>query len=141
VGMLPLPIPGSVTTPNGWRLGIQLLAKADLPAGWRDRTKRWAAYCDAAQIGEAVLTTPQPGLRIAPLGLGGRHKALGDLFTDSKTPLALREGWPLVVDRVKEQVIWVCGLAVAEPVRVAEATKTVIALLWQPAPKESCAAM
>ena len=54
-------------------------------------------------------------MRIAPLGMGGHTRTLGNIFTDRKVPTALRAGLPVVVDAAG-RVLWLCGLAVAEGV-------------------------
>lgn len=89
----------------------------------------WQVEFDAEAAGELFLTTPQPGMRVAPLGMGGRHKRLGDLFTDHKIPRGLRAGWPIVVNKQGE-VVWVCGLCLAETVRLRPATRQRIMLAW-----------
>jgi tRNA(Ile)-lysidine synthetase-like protein len=105
-----------------------LLAPDELPPDWNRRGQPWRAFFDADQTRAAVLATPQPGLRIAPLGLGGR-RSVGDLFTDHKTPVALRAGWPLV--QSGDDVVWVCGLAVGHPARVGASTRRVRMLAWR----------
>jgi tRNA(Ile)-lysidine synthase len=141
VGAVPLPTTGCVVLPGGWQLVIRRLSPADLPDQWQTTHQPWTLFCDAAQLGEAALTTPQAGQRIAPLGMGGRRKTVGDLFTDHKTPLALRAGWPVIVDRANDQVLWVCGLALAEAVRIGEATSEVVVFEWQERRGARCAAM
>jgi tRNA(Ile)-lysidine synthase len=131
---LPLPIPlGGEMVAAGWRLWSAVCAIGDLPADWRIH-KPWRAFLDARQTQTLWLTTPaklnRPGVAIAPLGLAGRHKTLGDLFTDHKTPVALRPGWPLVVDETG-QVVWVCGLVVGHGARITAETSQVRMLAWR----------
>jgi tRNA(Ile)-lysidine synthase len=140
-GAAPLPQAGGVETPRGWQLQVQRLAVNQLPADWRKRSDPWAAYLDADQVGEPLLTTPRHGQQIAPLGMGGRHKAVGDLFTDAKIPPALRGGWPLILDGASQTVLWVCGLAVAHTARIAEKTATCLCLQWRHPAVEPCAPM
>lgn len=141
VGAVPLPQKGVIDTPGGWQLHVQWLQRDDLPSDWRQHSDSWVAYLDADQVGEPVLTTPRRGQQIAPLGMGGRHKALGDLFTDAKIPTALRAGWPLILDRTSQSVLWVCGLAVAHTARIAETTPCFLRLQWQHPAVEPCAPM
>jgi tRNA(Ile)-lysidine synthase len=131
VGSLPLSNADAVDMPGGWQLAVERMAVSELPENWRTKSQPWSAYFDAAQMEEAVLTTPRPGMRIAPLGMGGKGKTLGDLFTDDKIPVTLREGWPLIVDRRDATVHWVCGLALAERACITERTTAVVALRWQ----------
>ena len=52
---------------------------------------------------------------MAPLGMGGHTRNLGDIFTDHKITPALRPGWPLITN-AHGRVLWLCGLVVAEGV-------------------------
>jgi tRNA(Ile)-lysidine synthase len=132
IGWTPQPVPpeGAIRC-DGWELVSTLVAPADLPSGWCSRTRPWRAFLDAGQAHDLLLATPRPGLQIAPLGLGGRRRSVGDLFTDRKTPVALRAGWPLVL--AGDEVVWVCGLAPAHSARVTKTTRQVRVLEWQPA--------
>jgi tRNA(Ile)-lysidine synthase len=118
-------------THDGWQLDSHLIAPGDLPADWRSRLHPWRLFCDAEQSGELYLTTPQPGMRITPLGMDGHHRSVGDIFTDQKVAPYLRPGWPVVV-REDGTVAWLCGLAMSETVRIHAATQQVRQLLWQP---------
>jgi tRNA(Ile)-lysidine synthase len=115
----------------GWRLTCRRTPVAALPAAWRRNADPWRAYLDADAAGAPCLTTPVAGMRFAPLGMGGQTRALGDLFTDRKTPVSLRAGWPVMVDNDSGQVLWVCGIQPAHGARVAEATTTVLCLAWE----------
>jgi tRNA(Ile)-lysidine synthase len=130
---LPIPLDGELVA-AGWRLHSAVCAVGELPSGWRSKNQPWAAVLDAERAQTLWLTTPErlnrPGAVIAPLGLAGHHKTLGDLFTDHKTPVALRPGWPLVVDETG-QVVWVCGLTVGHGARITAATRQVRALAWR----------
>jgi tRNA(Ile)-lysidine synthase len=130
VGVQPIPANGELQATNGWRLASQRIPVEDLPPHWRAAAQPWEAYCDADKLQQLYLTTPEPGMRIAPLGLQGRHKTLGNLFTDQKAPFALRAGWPIVVDSQRSRIIWVCGLALAHTARITEKTQRVQWLRW-----------
>ena len=100
----PLTAPRLLTRPgtlalNGWQLHCAPVQGTLQPTPAPPRTQVWQAQIDAGAVDDLFLTTPQVGMRIAPLGMGGRHKQLGDLFTDNKIPRALRTGWPVVVDQ------------------------------------------
>ena len=137
IGLVRLPLPdqittksGQITTPNGWSLRVDKLTVDQLSVNWQPRDQPWQAYLDADQAGELVLTTPRPGLSFAPLGMLGQHKTLGDFFTDGKLPTSLRAGWPLVMDRTTDRVLWVCGLRLAHQVRITAETRCVLSLRW-----------
>lgn len=139
VGAAPLPQEGIVDTPGGWQLHVRRLSLDDLPPDWRRRSDPWVAYLDVDQVGEPVLTSPHPGQHVGPLGMGGHRKSLGDLFTDAKIPTALRGGWPLILDRASDTILWVCGLAVAHTARIAESTSQLLRLQWRHPAVKPCA--
>jgi tRNA(Ile)-lysidine synthase len=136
-----VPENGVLATPQGWTLCSERFAVADLPAEWRTQSHPWVIYCDAEQLGSLTLTTPRPGLRIASLGMGGRRQLLGDLFTNRKIPVALRAGWPLLIDTARGEVMWVCGLALADAVKITERTTKAAALHWRSQSEPRCAPM
>lgn len=115
---------------DGWRLTCKTVALADLPADWREVNDPWQVWCDAAEVAGLALTTPQQGQRFAPLGLAGRHKNIGDLFTNSKVPVELRARWPVLVDGSSGEVVWLCGLRLAHRVRIRPETERVLHLQW-----------
>jgi len=130
-GPVPLPAEGVVDAAGGWTLHCASFPVDSLPADWRSRVAPWRAFVDAAAITQPVLTAPSPGMAFAPLGMGGRHKQLGDFFTDRKVPPALRKGWPLIVDAASGRIVWVCGLAVAHEARITDGTQRVRCFEWR----------
>ncbi|MDQ3247986.1 MAG: tRNA lysidine(34) synthetase TilS [Chloroflexota bacterium] len=130
VGAFSLPAAGEVSLPDDWILRIQSLPVEQLPPDWRRPDQPWQVYLDADTVQKPVLTTPQPGMRFAPLGMNGQHKRLGDFFTDCKIPTGLRSGWPLLIDQQNGVVLWVCGLRLADPVRICAGTRRVLHLWW-----------
>lgn len=128
-GCLPVVAEASVDV-DGWRLTCRQTPVAALPAAWQRNADPWRAYLDADAAGAPCLTTPAPGMSFAPLGMGGQTRALGDLFTDRKTPVSLRAGWPIVIDSSSGQVLWVCGIQPGHGARVTEATAAVLCLEW-----------
>jgi tRNA(Ile)-lysidine synthase len=52
------------------------------------------------------------GDRIAPVGMSGRKK-LQDLFVDAKIEREERTSWPVVVDLVRDEIVWVPRLALS----------------------------
>lgn len=131
ISCLPLPATGTLAIGDGWALTIRSLARQSLPADWRTQGNRWLAYLDVTQIDNLALTTPHPGQRFAPLGMNGRHKTVGDFFTDRKVPVALRSGWPLIVDPQTAEVLWISGYQPSHRVRITEQTRVVLQLTWR----------
>ncbi|MCC6169569.1 MAG: tRNA lysidine(34) synthetase TilS [Caldilineaceae bacterium] len=115
-----------------WRLTSTLATPDGLPSTWRSSHDPWFAAVDAGPCAELHLCAAQPGMKIAPLGMAGRQRSLGDLFTDHKTPVALRAGWPVLVD-AQGDVVWVCGLALAHAAAITSQTQQVRILTWRPA--------
>jgi len=113
-----------------WRLTSQSIDRSALSSEWRHNADRWTAYFDAEAVSAPVLTTPQPGDRIAPLGLAGKRKSVGDLFTDAKIAPALRPGWPVIVDAASGDLLWVCGLAQSHAARITAQTRRILVLAW-----------
>ncbi len=130
IGLLPLPKPGKVAVDDNWVLEITLLPIHALPADWRSQTDPWQSYLDGERVGKLALTPPHPGQRVAPLGMDGRHKLLGDFFTDRKTPVTLRSGWPLIVDPTTDEVLWICGEQPGHHARITPNTQVVLRLVW-----------
>lgn len=124
-----IPAQGNITR-GGWRLESRLTTPDALSPSWR-AGDLWQVSVDATACAELRLTVPQPGMKIAPLGMAGRQRSVGDLFTDHKVPVALRSGRPVVVDAAGH-VVWVCGLALAHHAAITPTTQSVRVLHWQP---------
>ncbi len=130
IGVQDVPVPGTLHI-GEWALTCRASHRADLPQGWETNDDPWQAVCDRDAVDELVLSTLQPGQRFAPLGMGGRHKQIGDFFTDTKTPLAQRTGWPLLLNRKNGRVVWLCGLRLDHNARVTPETEQVLLLKWR----------
>jgi tRNA(Ile)-lysidine synthase len=130
VGALPLPLPGEIRQ-GDWVLQAQLMGIDALPTDWQRNPDPWQAFLDRDRLHAPHLTVPQPGQRFAPLGLGGRHKSLGDLFTDRKIPPVVRAGWPVIVDSADGEIVWVCGIQPAHPARITAQTAQILHLQWK----------
>lgn len=127
---VPLAVP-SATQVGAWVLHAVAGAAAGTAVLAAATPDLWRAEVAVADETRLLLTTPRPGLRVAPAGMAGRRKTLGDFFTDRKVAPALREGWPLVVDAAGEAVLWVCGLAHTD--NAAQAGGQTVTLWWEKA--------
>jgi tRNA(Ile)-lysidine synthase len=123
-----LTAPGVWDTPAGWRFLLNLGPDAEdfspLPAP--------GAVClDGGQASlPLTVRSSRPGDRFWPQGAPGTKK-LQDFLVDSKIPRWLRPHLPVVESQGR--IIWVAGLRLAEPARVAPHTKTVLSLRLLPA--------
>jgi tRNA(Ile)-lysidine synthetase-like protein len=121
----PLGLPGETRLPGGWSIRAEVQthrASEALP-----RTGPWTAYLDADRIGPRLtVRARRPGDRMQPLGMGGRHKSLQDLFVDRRVPRAERDAWPVIV--AGDEIVWVPGLRQAEVGRVGPSTRRLVIL-------------
>ena len=85
---------------------------------------------DAEESAQLTLAAAQPGMKIAPLGMAGKQRSVGDLLTDHKVPVAIRSGWPVVLDGAG-RVVWACGLALSHHARICSQTERARILTWQ----------
>lgn len=121
-------LPWSLTLASEWRLRVR---KIDLAKRKTRRSAPGAVWFDAAKLTACAIAVPEPGMQIAPLGMAGKHKSLGNLFTDHKIPRALRHKWPLILNADTGEVLWVSWLAQAEHAKVTAETKSVWEVQWR----------
>jgi tRNA(Ile)-lysidine synthase len=120
----PCPLPGS-----DWMLESQVWpAESNL----RDNADPWTAFLDADRLaGPLSLRTRLPGDRIAPHGMGGQTKKLGEIMINVKIPRVARERMPLLVcddPRTGSRIVWACGLRIDEHARVTPGTRRILRL-------------
>lgn len=108
---VPLPVAGSSSLP-----GTDWIVSAGFDAVPESVT------LDADVVSPSGLTLRnwRQGDRIDPLGMGGRHKKVSDLFSDAKVPRAERHGVPLVSD--DQGILWIVGHTIAERAKVTPET-------------------
>ena len=114
---IPLPFPGSAALPEiGWSVYVS-----------GERTDG-AVLVDANSLqGTAMIVRNwRAGDKIDPVGMGGHHKKVSDVFTDAKVPRAERHTVPIAAD--DRGIIWVVGYALSERVKVTAATTRVLYL-------------
>jgi tRNA(Ile)-lysidine synthase len=121
---LPLTVPGTTLLPGGWRISTELRARQpDEPVN-RDP---WVCRLDADALAAPLgVRGRQPGDRLVPLGMGGRHRRLQDLFVDAQVAREERDCWPLLV--AEDEILWVVGLRLAEAARLRPTTRRVLEL-------------
>ncbi len=109
---VPLPVPGVAALPH---------AALTVRASFAEIAGATALDADRVEADTLVVRGWWPGDRIAPLGMGGRHKKLQDIFTDAKVPRDRRGLVPLAEDA--NGLVWVAGHCLAERARVTPETR------------------
>lgn len=69
--------------------------------------------------------TPEPGMRISPLGMCGSRKIV-NMLRDARVPAPLRRSYPLLVEKASGKVVWVPGVRRSRYATVDKKCKTVI---------------
>ncbi len=119
--------PGRLETPEGWNWT------------WSSRTRQAGGLIPleshVAVLDQERLTFPlevryfRAGDRFWPLGAPGPKK-LQDFLVDAKMPRWLRPHIPLVISA--GQIVWVAGLRPAEPVKLTDASRSLLTLEISP---------
>lgn len=116
-----LSAPGVLPLRDGWRVEIQRVEPADLPAAFDRDGDPWQAYVDADVAGCTFLLRPRrAGDRFQPLGLGGRRARVNEFMINAKIPREDRATWPVLT--AEWGVVWLCGLRLDERAAVRAAT-------------------
>ena len=117
-----LPIPGKAALPEaGWTI----------TASWTETPGAVRVNANAVDLLSLVVRNRQVGDKIDPLGMGGQHKKVSDIFTDAKVPRPERERVPIVADR--HGIVWIVGLTLAERAKVTAETAQILYLSAQKA--------
>ncbi len=115
-----LPVPGEVSADASmW----------SARAAWEDHAGAIRLDAGAVDLSSLLVRTWQFGDKIDPLGMGGRHKKVSDIFSDAKVPRSERARVPIVADA--QGLVWVAGLTLAERAKVTPDTKRVLFLSVQ----------
>ena len=112
---VPLPFPGTAILPQTER---HIQASFD-PVSEALLTAELDA--DTLQGDTLTLRNWRHGDRLDPLGMGGRHKKVSDIFSDAKVPRDARKSVPIVADEAG--ILWVVGHCVAERAKVTPETR------------------
>jgi tRNA(Ile)-lysidine synthase len=123
-----LAVPGLTDLPDSdWTLQTRLLAEWDLRQ-IAANADPWIAFLDADRVAAPLaLRSRRPGDRIRPQGMGGCRVKVSALMINSKIPRAWRDLTPLLVaGDAGEQIVWVCGLRIAEECCVTSETRRVL---------------
>jgi tRNA(Ile)-lysidine synthase len=93
---------------------------------WRLNDDNWSAWLDADRLpsGGLVIRPRRPGDVFYPLGMPGQTIKVQDFYMNVKIPRRARLHWPLVC--AGEQVVWVVGYRIANPLRITEKTKRIL---------------
>lgn len=120
-----VPTPVSLSVPGTAKWG-GVTVSAEPVAGFRAVDTHTEAIIDADAVTDVLeVRGPVAGDRVHPLGAQGSRK-VKDLLVDLKVPARQRPHRPLVV--CGEHMVWVCGLVVADEVKVTRGTKRYLRL-------------
>jgi len=127
-GSLTVRLPGATPIPQSdWSLQAEILEEWD-PNRVRDNPDPWMAYLDADRLADPLmLRHRRPGDRFRPQGMRGHSVKVSAFMINLKIPSAWRDLVPLLV--AGDQIVWVCGRRIGEPVAVKPGTQRV-ARLW-----------
>ena len=117
---VPLPVPGSAALGGlGWMT----------TASWNKTPGAVRVDAEAMDLSSLVVRNRRDGDKMDPLGMGGRHKKVADIFADAKVPRSERDRIPIVADR--HGIVWIIGFAPAERAKVTASTVQVLYLSAQ----------
>jgi len=130
-GLHAVKLSGDTVLP-GWLIKARELPGKDAPL---EQTSRWQACFDLDKLSAALAVRGRRrGDRFQPLGLAQPQK-LQDFMVNAKISRIWRDRVPLVVSG--EDIIWVAGWRIAEPVKVTPQTKRVLCLEFEQAKSTS----
>jgi len=127
-----LNIPGKTIIP-GWEIEAVVLGDSEGSRKHDDFT----ACLDMAKSGKKLaVRSRRPGDRFHPLGLDGSKK-LNEFMIDARIPQGWRNSIPIVAS--EEHIVWVVGWRIDERVKVTDATKDFLRLVFKRVPSPSTA--
>jgi tRNA(Ile)-lysidine synthase len=107
---------------SGWRLSLDEVDAEGLQPRAKQNQDNYQAWLDFDASGdELLLRRPRRGDHFQPLGLSSGSMKLSDFFINEKLPRRARAGWPLLCKG--EEIIWVPGYRLAQPVRLQAASR------------------
>lgn len=130
-GHHPIKVPGETDLP-GWRVRARQLPRKEVPL---EQANPWQACFDLDKLGAALAVRGRRrGDRFQPLGLAQPQK-LQDFMVNARIPRSWRDRVPLVISG--EDMIWVVGWRIADPVKVTAQTRRVLCLEFEQAKSTS----
>ena len=125
---LSLEIPGMIRINPYWNIQAEMIGRQAMSSGLIPSERPLIVYLDADKVkGRLYVRRKQAGDRYAPLGMDGHSMKVSDFWINKKTPLRLRENWPLVCDQ--EKILWIPGYQPAHAVRITDSTESVVQLM------------
>jgi tRNA(Ile)-lysidine synthase len=112
---------------NGWQLHGSISANNMKMESIPKNLSNYEAFLDDDSIeGEVILRNILPGDRIQPLGNGGHHTKISDIFINHRIPKDARQAYPILCD--SSEIIWVPGIMISEKCKVTPDTKKILHL-------------
>ncbi|MEW6503127.1 MAG: tRNA lysidine(34) synthetase TilS [Chloroflexota bacterium] len=116
---------GEIRLGKDWFLQAELIRIEEIPPTWKDDPLE--AWLDAQKIQFPLSVRGwRRGDRFRPLGMNKGSVKIADFFAEKKIPRSLRSQYPLVL--CGEEVIWLPGLQIADPVRLTPHSQAVLHL-------------
>jgi tRNA(Ile)-lysidine synthase len=112
---------------NGWFLHGSFLDNNMNRENISKYPSNYEAWLDNDSIeGDVILRKVLPGDRIQPLGNGGHHTKISDIFINHRIPKDARQAYPIFCD--SQEIIWLPGIMISEKCKVTPATKKILHL-------------
>lgn len=125
---IPLAVPGTTTLPNDWKLTVKVVPASKFNPKRSDPQTGWLDLDKAKSL---AVVPAKTGMRMAPLGMEGNTRALGDIFTDRKVQPVLRSQWPVVIDAMNSEVLWLTWLVTSEHAKITPESTQALHLRWK----------
>jgi tRNA(Ile)-lysidine synthase len=112
---------------NGWQLKGDISTNNMKMESIPKHPSNYEAWLDNDSIeGYVILRNILPGDRIQPLGNGGHHTKISDIFINHRIPKDARQAYPILVD--SREIIWLPGIMISEKCKVTHNTKKILHL-------------
>ena len=103
-----------------WAISFNKQVRSEV--GWEKiKQNRWVAVIQTENQQTLVIRGRKSGDRFRPYGANGSKK-LKDWMIDRKIPAILRNNWPLVVNALTDEILWVVGYEISQSVAVTNDT-------------------
>jgi tRNA(Ile)-lysidine synthase len=122
-----LGFPLKMDVSNGWQLTGEIIDNNLNQVCLSSIQSNYEAWLDSDSLDSAVtLRNVLPGDLIQPLGNGGHHTKVSDIFINHRIPKDTRQTYPILCD--SKEIIWLPGIMISEKCKVTPLTKKILHL-------------